>query len=194
VRKPFAGLSYVTISFVFLLAACASAPLPTPTPYPTSTPYPTNTPYPTPIPPDEAFINDLYDRIDRDDTIPESGKLAIAALYYQKPTFAFRDNTDLVLQFNILDYPAPAEAKKAAVLLMGTGVIVAGEHGIQLDGIEVVYYKDETQPWLALWSTPPFGAEQFFLTPLADELIKELTEKGIITPIPSPTATEQPTY
>jgi hypothetical protein len=71
---------------------------------------------------------------------------------------------------------------------------VASEHGIKLDGVEVIYYRDETQPWLALWSTPPFGAEQIFLTPLADELIKELTNKGIITPIPSPTATEQPTY
>jgi hypothetical protein len=169
---------------------------PPPTPYPTYTPLPTATPYPTPksIPADEAFINALYDRIDRDDTIPESGKLAVAALYFKKPTYAFRDNTGLVLQFNILDYPDPVEAKKAAVLLMGTGVSVASEHRIKLDGVEVVYYKDETQPWLALWSTPPFGAEQFFLTPLADELIKELTDKGIITPIPSPTATEQPTY
>jgi hypothetical protein len=63
--------------------------------------------------------------------------------------------------------------------------------GIKLNGVEVVYYKDETQPWLALWSTPPFGVEQIFLTPLADKLVKELTDKGIITPIPSPTATEQ---
>jgi hypothetical protein len=185
----------LTIFVTVLLSACTSTAL-APTPYPTSTNYPLSTPYPTytTTPPDEAFIKDLYDRIDRDDTIPPSGKLAVAALYYQKPTFAFRDNKGLVLQFNILDYPDPAEAKKAAVLLMGTGVSVASEHGIQLDGVEVVYYKDETQPWLALWSTPPFGAEQIFLTPLADELIKELTDEGIISPIPTPTATEQPTY
>jgi hypothetical protein len=42
--------------------------------------------------------------------------------------YAFRDNTDLILQFNILDYPDAIEAKKVAVLLMGTGVRVAGEH------------------------------------------------------------------
>jgi hypothetical protein len=178
---------------VVFLPGCTSTAL-APTPYPIYTPLPTSTPYPTPIPADEAFINTIYDRIDRDDTIPPSGKLAIAALYYKKPTYTFKYNPGLVLQFNILDYPNPTEAKKAAVLLMGMGVIVASEHGVQLDGIEVIYYKDETQPWLALWSTPPFGAEQFFLIPLADELIKELTDKGIITPIPNPTATEQPTY
>lgn len=170
-----------------MLSACTSTAL-------TPTPYPTSTLYPTPIPPDEAFINELYDRIDRDDTIPQSGKQAIASLYFKQPTFAFRNNTGLILQFNILDYPDPLEAKKAAVLLMGTGVAVAAEHQIKLDGVEVVYYRDETQPWLTLWSTPPFGAEQIFLTPLADELVKELTDRGMITPIPSPTATQQPTY
>lgn len=165
------------------LSACTSAALP-PIPYPT----------PMLIPTDEAFINDLYDHIDRDDTIPPTGKLAVAALYDKKPTYKFRDNTGLVLQFNILDYPNPLEAKNAAVLLMGTGVSVAAEHGIRLDGVEVIFYKDETLPWLTLWTTPPFGAEQIFLTPLADELVKDLTDQGIITPVPSPTATEQLTY
>lgn len=78
--------------------------------------------------------------------------------------------------------------------MIGTGVNVAIEHDIPLDGIEVVFYKGEDSPWVAFASRPPWESENFFMPPLADELIKELENYGIITPIPSPTATEQPTY
>jgi hypothetical protein len=177
------------ILILFVVSACASTAL-NPTPYPTYTPYPTSTPYPTftPIPPDEAFINALYDRIDRDDTIPESGKLAIASLYYEKPSFAFRDNQGVVLQFNILSVPDEPELRKSATLLMGTSVIVAGEHGVSLSGIEVVFYVKENDPWLALALAPPWDiANDLRLAPLHPDFIKRLQEAGVITPTPEPT-------
>lgn len=55
-------------------------------------------------------------------------------------------------------------------------------------------YFHEGEPWAVLASKSPWGDDALFLVPIADQMIKELTDQRIITPIPSPTATEQPTY
>jgi hypothetical protein len=174
-----------------ILSACATVPNPTPTFYPTYTPYPTSTPYPIPtsIPADEAFVNALYDRLDKDDTIPQSGKEAVIALYANKPTFVFRNSRGIVLQFNVFEMPDnEPEIKKTAVLLIGTGVVVAGEHNVPLSGIEVVYYTADEEPWLALALAPPWDvAGDLRLAPLHPEYIKRLLEAGLITPTPEPT-------
>jgi hypothetical protein len=120
-----------------------------------------------PIPFDEAFLRDLQNRIELDDTIPQIGQQAIIALIGQQPAYAFRDNKGIVLQFRV-DLPNDEqEIKKAAVLLAGTGVIVAGEHSIPLSGIEVVFYTSKDEPWLALAIAPPWNvANNLRLAPI----------------------------
>ncbi len=145
-----------------VLSACVAFPSPTPNPTPTPaatyTPYPTYTPNPTytPIPADELFIKAIYNRIEIDDTIPQAGKDSVIALYGNQPTFAFRDNRGIVLQFNVFDIPDnEPRITKTAQLLIGTGVIMAAEHSIPLSGIEVVFYTKEQETWLALALAPP---------------------------------------
>lgn len=176
------------------LSACLAAPS-QPTPYPTFTPYPTSTPYPTPtgLPADEALVQAVYTRIDEDEQMPAVGKEAVMSLFFQRPTFAFRENKGLVVQFSIPRYPTPLEAKLAAYQLVEAAVKVAREQSVAVEGVEVVYFH-QGEPWAALASKPPWGDDALFLVPIADEMIKELTDQGIITPLPSPTATEQPTY
>lgn len=158
-----------------ILEACTSTPdIPPPTEAVAS---------PTAVPADEVFIAAFYERIDRDDTIPECGKLAVAALYTRRPTHMFQQNDGIVLQFNILDKPGLAEAKRAAVLLAGTGVIVAGERSVPLSGIEVVFYKDETAPWLAMAVVQPWWAEQIIFTSPDENLLEDLMPTA--TPLPT---------
>jgi hypothetical protein len=146
----------LSLFVITIFSACAGTSSP-PTPYPTSTPYPT----PTSVPADEALAQAIYDRIDRDDTIPAVGKEVVISLFSRKPTFAFQDNQGLALQFSIPHYPPPAEAKKAAVLLMGTAVNMAAEQGVPLDGVEVVYFH-KGEPWAALAAQPPWREQQSF--------------------------------
>jgi len=171
---------------IAILSACASSVSSTTTPYPTYTPYPTSTSYPThtPIPFDEAFLNALYGRIQIDDTIPANGKDPILALTGDKGTFAFEGG--LILQF-IVDLPDSEDGfKKTAVLLIGNGVITANEYGVELDGVEVVFYTSNDEPWLAISSVSPWQAEQLGLIPLHPDYIKRLLEAGVITPTPRP--------
>lgn len=173
------------ILIVVLLPACGLAQAPTPTPYPTYTAYPISTPYPTLTPFDEAFLRDLQNRIQLDDTIPAISKKVVIALVGQEPTYVFKHNQGIVLQYNIPNVPNEPELKKTATLLIGTGVIVAGEHGIPLSGIEVVFYLNENEPWLALALVPPWDvANDLRLAPLHPDYIKRLQEAGVITPTP----------
>ncbi len=180
----------VILLTVIILSACTGAP-PAPTPTLQAQTPTTATATATSLPPDEQFIAALYDRIDIDDTIPPAGKRAIAALYVGRPTYIFEKNEGVVLQFNILDVPSTQqETTQAAVQLIGTAVIVASEHQIHLDGIEVVYFATEDKPYVAFHAIPPWGAEQILMSPLAQELIEALMEKGVptVTPPPRPTA------
>lgn len=157
------------------------------TPYPTSAPYPTSTQYltHTPVPIAEAFLNALYDRIQIDDTIPDNGKDPVLALTDDRSTFGFESG--LILQF-IVDLPdTDDDFKKTAVLLIGNAVITANEHGIPLDGVEVVFYTPKDEPWLAMTSAPPWQGKQLSLIPLHPEYIERLQEMGLITPTPEPT-------
>ncbi len=175
------------VLFLLFTIAILSACVATLTPNPTYTPYPTYTSNPTytPIPFDEAFADALYARIEIDDTIPPSGKGAVIALIGNQPTFAFRDNRGIILQFNVFDMPDnEPEITKTAQLLIGTGFIVAAEHSIPLEGIEVVFYTKEQEPWLALALGPPWNTNDLILAPLHPEYIKRLQKMGLITPTP----------
>jgi hypothetical protein len=184
------GLSLLILMILSSSSGCVSIVIKndTPTPYPTYTPYPTSTPYPTATPFGEAFLKDLLDRIQADDTIPAVGKKVAIALVVQEPTYIFKHNQGIVLQFNIPGVPEEPELKRSAVLLIGTGVVVAGEHDIPLSGIEVVFHLTEGDPWLALALVPPWDiTNDLRLAPLHPDYIKRLQETGVITPTPEPT-------
>jgi hypothetical protein len=184
------SLSLLAFLILSSLSACASTVTEssTPPPYPTSTPYPISTPYPTPTPFGEAFLRELLNRVKADDTIPAIGKKVAIALVGQEPTYVFKQNQGLVLQFNLPNVPEEPELKKTVVLLMGTGVAVAGEHNIPLSGIEVVFHLKEGEPWLALALVPPWDvANDLRLAPLHPDYLKRLQEAGLITPTPEPT-------
>jgi len=118
-------------------------------------------------PPDKrAFFNALYERIAQDEVMPPSGKLALASLHLDTPTFAFRPNDGAVLKFNILDFPGSIEAYRTTALLIGAGVRVAKEFNLCLSGIEVVFYQDKRRLWLVVTAVPPWGADQISLVPL----------------------------
>lgn len=171
-----------------LLFACLASPV-QPTPYPTSTRYPTHTPYPTytPVSLDEAFLRDLLERIQKDDTIPQAGKKAVISLVGQEPTYVFPDNPSIVLQYLVSLPRTEPEIKKVSTLLIGTGVVVAGEHQIPLWGIEVVFLTEKNEPWFATASIPPWTEDDFRLKPLHPDYLKRLIEAGVITPTPEPT-------
>ena len=174
-------LIYTSACTVTTVERIPSAPYSTATTYPASTPYPTH----TPVPIAEAFLNALYGRIQIDDTIPDNGKDPVLALTDDRSTFAFESG--LILQL-IVDLPdSENDFKKTAVLLIGNAVITANEHGILLDGVEVVFYTPKDNPWLAMASVPPWQADQLSLIPLHPEYLERLQEMGLITPTPEPT-------
>jgi hypothetical protein len=125
--------------------------------------------------------------------MPAVGKEAVLSLFFQQPTFAFRENKGLVMQFNIPRYPTSLEAKLAAYQLVAAAVDAAKEQSVAVVGVEVVYFH-EGEPWVALASKPPWGDDALFLVPIADEMVRQLEDGGLITPVPSPTATRQPVY
>lgn len=114
----------------------------------------------------KVFIRALYDRLAEDDVLPPSGQLALASLHIGTPTFAFRQNEGAVLKYNILDFPSPVEAHRAATLLIQDGVAVADEFSLCLSGIEVVFYQDKRRLWLVLTAVPPWKADHISRVPL----------------------------
>jgi hypothetical protein len=119
------------------------------------------------IPDKQAFIRTLYDRIAQDEVMPPSGKLALASLHIGgTSTFAFWPNDGAVLKFNILDFPGSIEAHRTTSLLIGTGLSVAEEYDLCLNGIEVVFYQDKRRLWLVVTAVPPWRADQISLVPL----------------------------
>lgn len=181
----------ILLIILALLAGCNAAQLPTstPPPPPTSTPYPTSTLYPiyTPIPPvEEAFLEALQHRVNVDDTIPKAGREAVIALIGRQPTYVYPENPGLVLQYTVALPETQEETKKISVLLIGTGVIVAGEYNLPLWGIEVVFLAKAGEPWFATASIPPWGEDELRLKPLHPDYLKRLMEAGVITPTPEP--------
>lgn len=162
---------------IAILSACTAPPPTTLTPYPTF----------TPVPFDEAFLRDLQNRIQVDDTIPPAGRKDIITLVGQEPTHVFPDNPGIVLQYLVLLPKTEPEIRKVSTLLIGTGVIVAGERKIPLWEIEVVFLTENKEPWFATASIPPWGEDEFRLKPLHPDYIKRLFEAGVITPTPEPT-------
>lgn len=163
-------------------------PVPMATPYPTPTPYPTFMPQLTEVPFDQKFLSAVLDRVMVDKTIPEAGRRPMISLIGGEPTFAFPDNTGLVLQFIISEVPGDAPTvDQITSQLIGTGVAMADEQGIPLDAVEVVYFVAEDRPWIAMVLTPPWDARRMMVAPLDPEYIKRLKEVGVITPTPEPT-------
>ncbi len=174
-------LSLLLLPLIFV--ACAPAP----TPLPTYTPYPTSTPYPTPRPAGADFLEALQIRVERDDSIPLVGRESIMALIGLRPTYVFIEDPGLVLQYNVALPQRESDIKKTAVLLIGTGIIVAGEYGTPLTGIEVVFYTTDQEPWLAMALAPPWDTDDMRLAPLHPEYVKQLEKAGVITPTPGAT-------
>lgn len=169
-------LALLLIVTTIILTGCDNTSL--------STPYPTYTPTPF----GEAFLKDLQARIKNNDTIPATGRNSIIALIGGEPTYVLGDNKGIVLQFIAALPQDKTEIKKAAVLLIRTGVVLAGEHNISLSGIEVVFLTSEGDPWLATALIPPWDvANDLRLKSLNPNYIKQLQEAGWITPAPVPT-------
>lgn len=88
----------LVIFATFILSACTSAvsTATLPTVVPTFTAASTS----TVIPLDEAFVNEVYHRLDVDDTIPDAGRQATISLFMNRPTALFPDNQGLVLVYD----------------------------------------------------------------------------------------------
>ena len=149
--------------------------------------------HPTATPaPDEAFVGVIYQRLDVDDTIPASARQAVISLYQNRPTALFPDNDGLVLIYEVPAVPgSQAETMQAAVMLIGTAVGVAGEHGVLLRGIEVIFYAN-TEPFIGFRAEPPWSVEDILAAPMSGRLIEEIEGKdGAVTVTPTPTATPE---
>lgn len=55
----------------------------------------------------------------------------------------------------------PEPGRRAAVMLVGTAVGVANEHGVALRGIEVIFYVlwDGVEPFIGFRAEPPWSVE-----------------------------------
>ncbi|MCL4299043.1 MAG: hypothetical protein KJ077_25125 [Anaerolineae bacterium] len=175
--KPVLAIFAITV----LLSCSTSRPVSNATPPKVPTPIPSAV-----MPPDRAFVNEVYHRLTVDDTIPDAGRQAIINLFMKKPTALFPDNTGLVLVYEIPTVPpTQEETTQAAVMLVGTAVGVAADLGIALSGVEVIFYTNTT-PFIGFRAKPPWGLENVEAAPLAEELKKKMEEKlGI--PAPKPT-------
>ena len=143
---------------------------------------------PPPQPAGAEFLEALQARVLRDDSIPLRGREAIIALIGGEPPFAFIDDPGLVLQYRAPLPPTHDEIDKIAFLLIGTGVVVAGEYQIPLTGIEVMFYTANNEPWLALGLAPPWDTDtDLRLAQLHPDYIHQLLQAGLITPTPAPT-------
>lgn len=67
-------------------------------------------------------------------------------------------------------------------MLVGTAVGVAADMGVELSGVEVIFYA-ETIPFIGFRAKPPWGLENIEAAPLAKELKQQI--EG--TPEPNPT-------
>ncbi len=180
-------MKLLTTFFLLIFTSCVTVPTPYPTstPYPTNTPYPTSTPYPTPQF-GERFLSVVQERLSVDDTIPQAGRDSVIALLVNQPGYAFTDGHGIILQYNVFEVPKEPDLRKTAALLIGTGVVVGGQEQVPLDGIEVVFYANEREPWLALALAPPWDmAGDLRLAPLHRDYIKRLLDAGVITPTPA---------
>lgn len=171
---------------LLILSACTTvSPAPTIVPTPTEPPIPT----PTQLSEREIFLRAVQDQVTKNDTIPQSGRDSVIAVIGNQPTYAFPENKGIVLQFNVFEMPTVEEdIKKTAILLIGVGHNVAGEYQVPITGIEVVYYLEDGEPWLALALEPPWDmTNNMRLAPLHPKYIKRLLDAGVITPTPEPT-------
>lgn len=140
----------------------------------------------TPIPADEAFVNEVYHRLNVDDTIPEAGRQATISLFIGKPTLLFPENQGPVLVYEVPQTPlSQEETTQATIMLIGTAVGVTADQHIQLDGAEVIFYHS-TQPIIGFKGKPPWGAQDILAAPLADELMETFKQKGAATVTPTP--------
>lgn len=115
---------------------------------------------------EQTFIEALHQRLSRDKTVPEFGRLEIPPLYIKKPTFAFPENQGTVLQLNIFGFPDAKGTQQLVAPLIGIAAEVADEYEIALSGIEVVFHRRQTHHPMLVWAnTPPWEADNIFLTP-----------------------------
>jgi hypothetical protein len=177
----------LVIPILALLPACTPSAALTPTlppATPTLIPEPA-TPSPS-IPSNQAFVNEIYHRLEVDDTIPATGRLATISLFSGHPTAFFPDNTGLVLVYEVPTVaPSQEETTQAAVMLVGTAVGVAADFGITLSGVEVIFYAG-AEPFIGFRARPPWGLKDVEGAPIAEEL-KEAIEENQGTPQPKPT-------
>jgi hypothetical protein len=158
---------------ISILSGCASLSLVSPISNPAAAQAPKSA--------EETFLNDLNYQIRRPDR-----KISVK-LQQHEPTFAFDNHNNPVLQFNISEMPQDKyEIKEITVRLIELGVTIAQERNIALSGIEVVFFLDSGQPWLAIGSTPPWSADGYVVAPLHPDYIKRLEQMGVIKPAPEP--------
>lgn len=117
--------SLIAILATAVLAACTPSTALPPTPQAATSTLSSD------LPPDEAFVNEIYHRLSVDDTIPNAGRQATISLFMDRPTALFPDNQDLVLVFEVPTVPKnQEETTRAAVMLVGTAVSVAADSGV----------------------------------------------------------------
>lgn len=112
----------IAILTIVILTACTTSTALPPTPQ-AATPTLSSD-----LPPDEAFVNEIYHRLSVDDTIHDAGRQATISLFMDHPTALFPDNQGLVLVFEVPTVPtSQEETTRAAVMLVGTAVSVAAD-------------------------------------------------------------------
>lgn len=169
------------VSLLLVISSCTTTPAPPPTDAPTQVPIIVATAEPA----EAVFLKALKQRINVDDTIPTVGRAASFGLLAE-PGYVFSGESGYVLQFHA-DLPEiEEEIRKTAVLLIGTSVIMADEHNLPLEGIEVVFFTKDQKPWVAVALAPPWNMDDIRLAPLHPDLMDQLQEQGVITPTPKP--------
>ena len=135
---------------------------------------------------DKILLDELHHQVKSDSTMTQIENGVSIEILHQTSTFSFEDKHNAVLQFNVFEMPKNNQAiKDTTFRLMELGKIMAYKHNTTFSGIEVVYYLQSGEPWLAMAATPPWNFDQMLLTPLHPLYLEKLQQKGII-PLPSP--------
>ncbi len=148
--------------FVAIFAACTD-----PTPIPTA--------FPTPMPTltqkeveQWDFVNTVRDSVNRNINVHPAAKRSEVKFYDDTPAMLFDQGKGFILQFKISETPANQEAAMMTVyMIVSAAVSKAYLQGLQLDGVEIIYY-DNGKPTVGYTAVEPWGIEQILLVPVGE--------------------------